>query len=37
MEPESSLTYSQKPVTGPYPDSHRFSPFDPIHFPEGQF
>jgi hypothetical protein len=30
MEPESSLSYSQEPSTGPYPEPDRSSPYHPI-------
>jgi hypothetical protein len=32
MEPESSLTCSQEPFTGPYPDLDQSSPYHPILF-----
>jgi hypothetical protein len=30
MEPEVSLPYSQKPVTGPYPEPDKSSPQSPL-------
>ena len=35
MEPEGSLLYSQVPVTCPYPEPARSSPYPHIPLPEG--
>jgi hypothetical protein len=32
MEPEFSLSYSQKPSFGPYPEPDESSPYHPILF-----
>jgi len=34
MEPKDSLTDSQEPATGPYPESDASSPHLPLYFPE---
>jgi hypothetical protein len=30
MEPEGSLPYSQKPCTGPYPETDQSNPYHPV-------
>jgi hypothetical protein len=34
MEPESSLSLSQEPATGPWPDPDNSSPHLPTYFPK---
>ena len=34
MEPETSLPYSQKPATCPYPESTPSSPHNPFPLPQ---
>jgi len=36
MKPEDSLPHSQVPVTCPYPEAARFSPYPYIPLPEDQ-
>jgi hypothetical protein len=37
MEPEGSLSYSQEPSTGPYPEPDQSTPYHPILSVQDQY